>query len=219
MVINANKIQEIYAGRVVNRYDSFMSHFFKNFKNKAFNESSLKQGETVLVFCCGTGLDFPYILNKIGSQGKIIGIDFSEQMLSQAENKIQKHNWINVELIQADVTTFKDKLNQKADAGVCTLGLSIIPDYKTAYYNLLSNIKHLGEVIIGDMQLASGWQARLNPLTIFLAKRFGGSYEGHSNSLELIDMMNKDLKDFKKRELFFKSYYYCFGKNNYQESN
>jgi len=212
MDLTSDRIREIYTGSVVDRYDSFMSHLFKNFKKKAFSESSLKPGDRVLVFCCGTGLDFPYILNKIGKEGEIIGVDFSKDMLAMAERKIRKYSWDNIELIHEDVTHFRERLSNIADAGVCTLGLSIIPDFKNAYQNLLSNVRPGGEIIMGDMQLASGWQARLNPLTIYMSKRFGGSYEGHQNSLELISMMEKDLQGLKKTELFFKAYYYCIGK-------
>jgi len=213
MDLNSKRIQEIYSSHVVDRYDSLMSHFFKNFKKKAFKDSSLTVGDQVLVFCCGTGLEFPDILKKIGENGKIIGVDFSKEMLALAEKKIRKNRWNNIELIHGDVTHFKERLSNKADAGVCTLGLSIIPDHKKAYQNLLSNVRTGGEIIIGDMQLASGWQARLNPFTIYLAKRFGGSHEGHKNSLELISMMENDLQGLKKTELFFKAYYYCIGKN------
>ena len=62
------------------------------------------------------------------------------------------------------------------------------------------------------MQLASGWFARLNPLTIFLSKKYGGTYEGHQNSRELCSMMKKELTDVRKREFFFKAYFYCIGK-------
>jgi len=212
MDLNSDKIKEIYSGRVVDRYDSFMSHFFKNFKKKAYSESSFNKGDQVLVFCCGTGLDFPYILKKIGKKGKIIGVDFSKDMLALAQGKIRKNGWDNIELIHGDVTKFREKLSIKADSGVCTLGMSIIPDFKRAYQNLLSNVRSGGEIIIGDMQLASGWQARLNPFTILLAQRFGGSLEGHQNSLELISMMEQTLQDVKKSELFFKTYYYCIGR-------
>lgn len=164
------------------------------------------------MFCCGTGLDFPHILKKIGKTGKIIGVDFSSEMLKAAEEKISKKNWENIELIKADVTEFEDKLDEKADVGVCTLGMSIIPDYKSAYSNLLSNFKKKGEIIIGDMQLASGWYARLNPFTISLAKKFGGTYEGHKkNSLMLFSIMKQDLTGLKKKEFFLRSYYYCIG--------
>ncbi len=62
------------------------------------------------------------------------------------------------------------------------------------------------------MQLASDWYARFNPLTLLLAKRFGGTFEGHQNSLELWSIMKKELKEVKKREFFMKSYYCCIGK-------
>jgi len=134
-------------------------------------------------------------------------------MLKKAEKIIKKEKWDNIELIEADITKFKDKLDKIADVGVCTLGMSIIPDYRSAYYNLLSNVKEQGEIIIGDMQLASGWLTRLKTkLTIFLAKKYGGTYEGHQNTLELYSMMKKELVDVKKREFLLKSYFYAIGK-------
>ena len=77
----------------------------------------------------------------------------------------------NIELIEADITNFENKLNIKADVGVCTLGMSIIPDYEAAYRNLLFNVKKQGEIIIGDMQLASGLLSFFDPVTIFMAKK------------------------------------------------
>ena len=211
MEVDSKTVENIYAGKVAGRYDRSMSHFFGRFKEKAFNESTMKNGDLVLVFCCGTGLDFPHILRRIGSSGKIIGVDFSEAMLKEAEKKILLNKWNNIELIQADVTNFQNQLDPAADTGVCTLGLSIIPDFKSAYYNFLSNVTGEGEIIIGDMQLASGWKARLNPITISLAKRFGGSYKGHQNSLELQSMMAGTLNDIKKKEFFMGSYYFSIG--------
>ena len=117
-----------------------------------------------------------------------------------------------LEIIEADITKFGKGFETKFDVGVCTLGMSIIPDYYAAYANLISNVKKGGELIIGDMQLASGWLCRLNPFTIFLSKKFGGTFEGHQNSLELYEMMKKELANVKKREFFFKAYYYCIGK-------
>ena len=214
MTLDSKKIEKIYAGKVAKKYDFSMPPIFARWKKLAFSESSLKKGDNVLVFCCGTGLDFPHILSKIGKDGMIVGVDFSSVMLNRAKEKIRKENWENIELIQADITKFKDEFEKKFDVGVCTLGMTIIPDYQSAYKNLLSYVKRHGEIIIGDMQLASGWLARLNPLTIFIAKKYGGTYEGHQNSIELCSMMKKKLSEVRKREFFLKSYYYCIGKNN-----
>ena len=212
MRFDSKKIKEIYTGNVATKYDFSLPPFFAKWKKKAFDESSLKIGDRVLVFCCGTGLDFPHILKKIGENGKIVGVDFSTLMLDSAREKIRKNNWNNIELIEADIIKFENNSETKFDVGVCTLGMSIIPDYKTAYKNLVSNIKKDGEVIIGDMQLASGWLARFNPFTIFLSKKFGGTFEGHKNSLELYSIMKKELDVVIKKEFFFKAYYYCIGK-------
>ncbi len=212
MVSESKRVEEIYAGRVAKTYDLKISHFFGKYKEQAFSDSSLKSGDRVLVFCCGTGLDFPYILKRIGENGSIVGVDFSSEMLNKAREKTRKKKWSNVELMEADITRFKGQLEKEFDAGVCTLGMSIIPEYESAYRNLLSHVKKHGEIIIGDMQLAPGWFARLNPLTIFLAKAYGGTYEGHQNSVELCSMMQKELAEVRKREFFFKSYFYCIGR-------
>ena len=212
MNFDSKTIENIYEGTVAKKYDFSMPPFFSIWKKKAFNESSLKNGDRVLVFCCGTGLDFPHILEKIGKDGKIVGVDFSSEMLKKAKEKIRIEKWENIELIEADVTEFRNKIEGQFDVGVCTLGLSIIPEYKSAYYNLLSNVKANGEIIIGDMQLASGGFSIFNPLTLFLSKKFGGTREGHQNSLELCAIMKNELGDLKKKEYFFKSYYYCIGR-------
>lgn len=220
MTFEPEKIEKIYTGKLPEKHDVARPHSFSTWKKKAFDDSSLKKGDKVLVFCCGTGLDFPHILEKIGKEGKITGVDYSPGMLKKAREKISRKKWENIELVEADITKFEDKLGEKADVGVCTLGMSIIPEYKKAYYNLLSNVKPQGEIIIGDMQLASGWLARFNIVTIFFSKGFGGTYKGHQNSRELYAMMKKELTGVKKKEFFFKAYYYCIGrkmkKDNFQ---
>lgn len=212
MEFESKNIEKIYAGKVAKRYDFSMPPFFLLWKRKAIKDSSLKKGDTVLVFCCGTGLDFSFILEKIGDEGKIAGVDFSDEMLLKAKEKIKNEKWNNVELINANVCKFNSTSKDKFDVGICTLGISIIPDFESAYHNLYANVKDGGEIIIGDMQLATGWLSFFNPLTIRLAKKFGGTSEGHNNSLVLQTKMKKHLTNLIKRQFFFGAYYYCIGK-------
>lgn len=212
MPLDSKSIKKMYTGMVTNHYDLPISHFFKQYKEIAFKDSSLKAGDRVLVFCCGTGLDFPHILKKIGKEGEIVGVDFSDDMLSIAKKKIRKNKWDNIELIEADVTKINDEISGDFDIGVCTLGISIIPEYKKAYYNLLSYLKQNGELIIGDAQLASGWQAFFNPIIILMGKRYGATQEGHKNSLELYSLMQTELSEVRKKVFFLNTYFYCIGK-------
>jgi ubiquinone/menaquinone biosynthesis C-methylase UbiE len=43
-------------------------------KKAAVNELDLKCGDHVIVFCCGTGLEFPFIQTSIGPEGEIFGV-------------------------------------------------------------------------------------------------------------------------------------------------
>lgn len=212
LVMESKAIRKIYSGLRVKHYDRPISHIFNKYKKMAFDASSLKDGDSVLVFCCGTGLDFSHILKKIGKNGKIVGVDFSSEMLKIAQKKIQKNKWENIDLIEADVTKTTSLPVNLFDVGVCTLGISIIPDYETVYANLVSRVKSQGEIIIGDMQLATKKLAILNPITVFTAKNFGGSYEGHQNSANLCKIMENELNFVIKKEFFFKSYFFCIGK-------
>lgn len=211
MTTESQRVKELYEGRQAKRYDSHMSHLFGRYKRYAFDESSLKRGDRVLVFCCGTGLDFPYILGKIGREGLIVAVDFSPDMLQLADEKVNQNKWENVELVVGDVTTFKDPQNRKFDAGVCTLGISVIQDYQEAYSILLSHIKIGGELIIGDAQIAPGRRSFVNRVVVLMAKKFGGSYEGHQNSANICSLMTDDLTGFRKREFLFHSYFYAIG--------
>jgi len=207
------RIKRIYDSSVATRYDNTMPPFFRRWKRKAIGNSSLKKGDNVLIFCCGTGGDFPYIIERIGEEGKVVGVDFSSEMLIQAKQRVRESGWTNVKLIEADVTTFREGELGSFDAVVCTLGLSIIPEHMKAYDNLISHVKKDGEIIVGDMQLASGMLSIFNPITILMAKKYGGTHEGHQNSLEIKKKMKVELEDIKEKRFFLGAYYFCIGRN------
>jgi SAM-dependent methyltransferase len=61
----------------------------------------LRPGQTVLDIGCGTGLCFPLLLDRIGPDGEIIGVDNAPDMLAIAEKKIIAQGWTGVRLIAA----------------------------------------------------------------------------------------------------------------------
>jgi len=209
---NENTIRNIYTSGLPGVYDQKLSSTFEQWKALAINASNLHEGDAVIVFCCGTGNDFSHILGKIGMKGRILGVDFSPQMLDLAQEKIQREGWNNVALREADVTRFENQEATYFDAGICTLGMSIIPDYQKAYDSLLSHVRSGGEIVIGDMQLAASWRFMSNPRIIYGAKEFGGSYRGHRNSRKLFSMMEKQLLNVRRMSFYDSAYGYCIGR-------
>jgi SAM-dependent methyltransferase len=49
-----------------------------------------------------TGRNFPLILEKIGPTGKLLGVDYTPDMLARARERVERERWKNVELVQGD---------------------------------------------------------------------------------------------------------------------
>jgi len=64
-----------------------------------------------LPWSTGTGSVPPFLAEKVGSSGLVVGLDFSSGMLQKAAAKIRKRGIKNIVLIQAEVQhlPFKDK--------------------------------------------------------------------------------------------------------------
>ena len=73
----------------------------KRFRSTLVKKANLAPDDIVLDLCCGTGLGFPFILEKIGRQGMLLGIDASSKMLQQSKEKRFRGN---VNLIRSDAT-------------------------------------------------------------------------------------------------------------------
>src|SRR5262245_57717183 len=77
----------------------FRRSFYEKF---VLPRTGLSKGDSVLELCCGAGHNFPYLLAAIGSEGRLIGIDFSPNMLAKAQARVQRKGWTNVKLICGD---------------------------------------------------------------------------------------------------------------------
>jgi len=189
------------AGNSLHDFDAQAKH--------AIQATPLVRGDRVLIFCCGTGREFHPILEKVWLEGSLVGVDFSAAMLAQARQTIEREGWPNVTLREADVTAFAPPSEDLFDAAVCTLGLSIIPGWELAYRNLLASVKPGGLVVIGDLQLATGWRALLNPLVSWWTRPYGGSIEGHGNARALFRRMEQDLSVIESRTYGQGTYRFC----------
>lgn len=108
----------------------------------------LKPGQRVLDTACGTGRNFPLILERIGSTGSLLGLDYTDAMLAHARERVARAGWKNVELVQGDAASAD--LGQKFDAVLCTLAIGVIPGYRRALQRMAAHTKPDGRLAIGD---------------------------------------------------------------------
>jgi len=121
--------------------------------------AALQPGDTVLDFACGAGANFPYIMERIGATGKLVGVDYSADMLAEARGVVERGGWTNVELIQSDAATMQPGTD--FDAAVCTLGLVVIPRYEMAMQAAWDALKPGGTYAIADLCESERWYGRL----------------------------------------------------------
>jgi phosphatidylethanolamine/phosphatidyl-N-methylethanolamine N-methyltransferase len=99
---NAGDVQAFY-GRWARLYDLIArAPGVGAWRANATAALGLDPGETVVEMGCGTGANLPYLRERVGSRGRVIGIDLTEGMLNVARERIVDQGWENVSVLRAD---------------------------------------------------------------------------------------------------------------------
>jgi demethylmenaquinone methyltransferase/2-methoxy-6-polyprenyl-1,4-benzoquinol methylase len=174
-MISRQKIQDIYESGA-KQYD-FTTILFrliglrmKAYRLSAIKKLSLQRGDFVIELGCGTGLNFPFLMKKIGPEGRLIGVDLTPGMLDIARMRVERFGWKNVELIKSDVVgyDFPERVN-----GVFATGLfGYIPEYDDVIKAASRSLEPGGHLAILD-----GKQPEKLPSWLFkVVLRLGASF-------------------------------------------
>jgi demethylmenaquinone methyltransferase/2-methoxy-6-polyprenyl-1,4-benzoquinol methylase len=142
----------------------------KSYRLLAIKKLSLQRGNCVIELGCGTGLNFPFLMEQIGPEGRLIGIDLTPGMLDIARERVERSGWKNVELVQSDIVAydFQEEIN-----GVLATGLfGYIPEYerviRAAYQSLVPG---------GHLSILDGKQPENLPSWLFkIVLKLGGPF-------------------------------------------
>lgn len=141
------------------------------YRKKGVEYLNLSEGDCVVDLGCGTGLTFPLIAAKIGSSGKIIGVDISSQMLSVAKKRVDAARWKNVELIHADIETYDIPAGI---SGVISTGVfGYISKPKQVLEKVHRSLVKHGKVVIIDGKRPQKWPSVVFRLFVKLSSPYG----------------------------------------------
>jgi demethylmenaquinone methyltransferase / 2-methoxy-6-polyprenyl-1,4-benzoquinol methylase len=176
--------QSIYKNYdIMNNVISFKMH--KAWRRDTMGIMNIPKGAHALDLCCGT-CDWTIALSQeVGSLGKVVGLDFSENMLKVGREKITKKNLDNVELFHGNAMDLPFMDNQ-FDYVTIGFGLRNTADYKKVLKEIYRVLKPNGKIFCLDMshpefpgyrQLYFFYLQRIMPL---FGKIFAKSYGEYS---------------------------------------
>lgn len=139
-------------------YDRAISRSYLPYRQIAVKALHLQPCFTVMDIGCGTGLNFELILNEIGTDGTLVGIDSSTKMLKRALQKVERNSWVNIHLLQLDARkltrNYLDAVIGSSivvDSIICTLGFSVFPDWQAVFEISFDLLKKGGSYCVMDI--------------------------------------------------------------------
>ncbi len=124
-------------------FDSNGPRYFAYFGEKLVGFAGVKEGQNVLDVASGKGASLFVSAEKVGENGKVIGIDIAEGMVRETNLEIQRRALKNAEAMVMDAENL-EFINETFDHILCGFGVFFFPDYKIAFNEFMRVLKEGG---------------------------------------------------------------------------
>ncbi len=137
--------------RVAPRYDALNTTMTagldRRWRERAAEAADVPMGAAVLDVCCGTGELAVEMARRVGSTGKVVGCDFSSEMLSRATAKAVGLGISNIDFDHADALRLP-YADESFDAVTIGFGLRNLADHRAGVNEMSRVTRSGGRVIV-----------------------------------------------------------------------
>jgi arsenite methyltransferase len=160
----------------------------------------IKKGDVVIDLGSGAGNDCFVARAEAGENGKIIGIDFTDAMISKARNNAETLGFNNVEFRQGDIDQMPVTSNS-ADVVVSNCVLNLVPNKDQVFKEIFRVLKPGGHFSISDVVLVGKLPEKLKNAAEMYAGCVSGAIQKETY-LELIQINGfKDMRIQKEKPI------------------
>jgi len=140
--------------------------------------AQIKAGNTVVDLGSGAGNDCFVARAEVGETGKVIGIDFTDQMIAKACENAEKLQLKNVEFIKGDIEEIPLS-SSIADVVVSNCVLNLVPNKQKAFNEIYRILKPGGHFSISDVVLVGELPEKLRQNAELYAGCVSGAIQKH----------------------------------------
>ncbi|MEO1561425.1 MAG: class I SAM-dependent methyltransferase, partial [Cyanobacteria bacterium J06632_19] len=180
-----------------NRSNYDNGRFYIPIANRLVEFGNLQNGQKILDIATGTGIVALKAAQKVGSEGKVIAVDISSGMLSNAKQKLAQTSLQNVEFIEADAEKL-DFDDNSFNAILCSLAVCYLTDIPTALRKWHRFIKTGGFIAFNV------WKENAFPTSVLfreVARRFGVNVPNPNAAMGTIERCTKLLQSIGFRNI------------------
>jgi arsenite methyltransferase len=122
--------------------------------------ASLKDGEVVLDLGSGAGFDCFLAADRVGSTGRVIGVDMTAEMLEKARENARNGDYRNVEFRLGEIENLP-LADNSVDVVISNCVINLSPDKRRVFDEAYRVLRPGGRVMVSDIALLKELPAEL----------------------------------------------------------
>ncbi|WP_234408957.1 arsenite methyltransferase [Marinilabilia salmonicolor] len=112
--------------------------------------AGIKDGDHVLDLGSGAGNDCFVARTQAGDNGKVTGLDFTDEMIHKANENLKKTGFRNIEFVKGDIEEMPLP-DASFDVVISNCVLNLVPDKQKAFSEIFRVLKPMGHFSISDV--------------------------------------------------------------------